>query len=144
MARRCLRQLAELSLATDGCIKFDLEAWDPDLHRALCGVDNARTLENFVWLAEFGRQRPEPPLLVASTLLGPGYEDVEEVAAPAAFIAGLDVSIPYSLLGFHPDFLMRDLPSTSRGHAEESRTTALDAGLVRVGIGNPRLLRPDN
>lgn len=140
MARRYLEQAAELSLATGGCIKFDLKAWSPSLHRALCGITNKPTLDNFAWLAEWTRRRPEPPLLVASTLLVPGYVEVEEVAALAAFIAKLDPSIPYSLLGFHPDFYMADLPCTSRRHAEECREAALDAGLQRVRIGNRHIL----
>ena len=143
MSPALLRQAAELSLETDGCLKFDLKAWTPCLHRGLCGADNRRTLDNFARVAELARRRPEPPLLVASTLLVPGYVDEREVAALARFIAGLDRSIPYSLLGFHPDFYMPDLPGTSRRHAEACRAAARAAGLERVRVGNVHVLGRD-
>jgi pyruvate formate lyase activating enzyme len=136
-----LQQMAELSLKSGGCIKFDLKAWSEELHFALCGVSNRRTLSNFRLLAEYSRRRPSPPFLVASTLLVPGYVDREEVAAIAAFIASLDREIPYALLGFYPQFMMSDLPSTSRRHAEECLEAARAQGLTRVRVGNIHLLR---
>ena len=136
-----LRRALDLSLASGGCMKFDLKALDPTLHRALCGVPNARTLDNFAYAATRIPERPDPPPLVASTLMVPGYVEAEEVAGIAAFIAGLDADIPYSLLAFHPQHAMRDLPTTSRRQAEECRKAALEAGLTRVHIGNLHLLR---
>ncbi len=140
MCRGHLEEAVELSLKTGGCIKFDLKAWSAGIHLGLCGVGNERTLENFAWVSGLRAQRPEPPLLVASTLLVPGYVDVEEVGALARFIAGLGPDIPYSLLGFHPDFCMGDLPRTSRRHAEESLAAAREAGLRRLHLGNPHVL----
>jgi pyruvate formate lyase activating enzyme len=78
--------------------------------------------------------------LIASTLLVPGYVDVEEVEQIARFAASLDPSIPYSLLGFHPQFHMDDLPMTSREHARRCEEAARSAGLTRVTIGNAHLL----
>lgn len=135
-----LDQIVEIALETGGCIKFDLKAWDERIHLALTGTSNKRTLENFARAARRIKERPEPPLLIASTLLVPGYVDAEEVAGIAKFIAGLDRSIPYSLLAFHPDFMMDDLPRTSRAHAERAFAAARDAGLTRVHIGNRHLL----
>jgi len=63
MSRRSLDAMVALSLESGGCVKFDLKAFDPKVHRALCGVDNARTLENFARAAERIAERPEPPLL---------------------------------------------------------------------------------
>jgi len=91
-------------------------------------------------LAEYSAQRPGPPFLVASTLLVPGYVDEQEVGKIAEFIASLSPDIPYSLLGFHPHFCMKDLPTTSGKHAERCYKAALDAGLKRVKIGNLHLL----
>lgn len=136
-----LRRAMDLSLSSGGCVKFDLKAFDPSLHLALCGVDNARTLENFAYAASRISERHEPPPLIASTLLIPGYVEAEEVSRLARFIAGLDASIPYSLLAFYPRHAMRDLPVTSRRQAEECRDAALRAGLKRVHIGNIHLLR---
>ncbi len=135
-----LRQAAELSLNSGGCVKFDLKAWSEGLHIALCGVSNKRTLENFKLLAQYVEKRPSPPFLVASTLLVPGYIDKVEISYLAAFIASLNPDIPYALLAFHPQFMMNDLPPTSRRHAEECLEAAKAQGLSNVRLGNIHLL----
>ncbi|RLC97178.1 MAG: radical SAM protein [Chloroflexi bacterium] len=135
-----LKQMADLSLKSGGCIKFDLKCWSERLHIALCGVSNKRTLENFRSLADYVSARPSPPFLVASTLLVPGYVDRSEVSAIASFIASISPDIPYSLLAFHPHFMMNDLPTTSRQHAEECLEEAKAQGLRRVRLGNLHLL----
>jgi pyruvate formate lyase activating enzyme len=140
MNRGLLRSMADLSIESGGCIKFDLKAHDPSLHRALCGVDNGRTLDNFSYLAGRIGERPEVPLLIAATLLVPGYIDTREVGSLAGFIASLDPSIPYVLLAFHPCFEMDDLPKTSRRQAERCCEEAHAAGLTNVRIGNLHLL----
>jgi len=138
--KRYMDEMVQMSLETGGCVKFDLKAFDDNLHRALTGVSNRRTLENFQRAAERIGERSDPPLLVASTPMVPGYIDEEEVGAIARFIAGLDPTIPYSLLAFHPQFKMSDLPVTSRQHAERCREAAEGAGLKKVRIGNVHLL----
>ena len=135
-----LDQAVELSLQTGGCIKFDLKAADPNLHRALTGVSNRRTLESFCRVARQIPRRPSQPLLIASTLLVPGYVDTREVSQLACFIAALAPEIPYSLLGFHPHFYLPDLPRTSVRHAEAAEVAAREAGLTRVRVGNRHLL----
>jgi len=136
-----LDKMMSLSLESGGCVKFDLKAMDANIHYALCGVANSRTLKNFAAAAKHIPERPEPPPLVASTLLVPGYIDAREVEAIASFIADLDTSIPYVLLGFHGDFLMTDLPPTSWKQAESCLAAAKEAGLKRVRIGNVHILR---
>jgi len=140
MSPELLEEMMGLSVESGGCIKFDLKAMDANIHRALCGVDNSRTLENFTMAARRIPERPEPPPLVASTLLVPGYIDAQEVKAIASFIANLDPNIPYALLGFHGDFLMTDMPSTSWKQAESCLEAATSAGLKRVRIGNVHIL----
>jgi pyruvate formate lyase activating enzyme len=56
----------------------------------------------------------------------------------------LNDDIPYSLLAFYPSHHMRDLPTTSRAHAERCSRAALDAGLKRVRLANVHLLTPDD
>lgn len=135
-----LRMMADLSLKSGGCIKFDLKAWDEGIHYSLCGVTNQRTLKNFQTLAGWVKRRPEPPLLIASTLLVPGYVDEPEVTKIAQFISGLNPEIPYSLLAFHPHFYLNDLPVTSRTQALRCLAAAQKAGLSNVHIGNVHLL----
>jgi pyruvate formate lyase activating enzyme len=135
-----LDEIMELALDSGGCVKFDLKAWDPNLHRVLTGMTNERTLENFTRAARFIHRRPDPPLLIANSLLVPGYLDEHEIAAVAKFIADLDPDIPYSLLAFHPQFFMSDLPVTSGDLADRCYQVAGDAGLNKVRIGNVHLL----
>jgi pyruvate formate lyase activating enzyme len=70
----------------------------------------------------------------------PGYIDAQEISSIAGFIARLDPGIPYSLLGFHPDYRMTDLPPTSHEHARACVDAARQAGLLRVKVGNAHLL----
>lgn len=135
-----LDKMVEMALESGGNIKFDLKAWDENLHIALTGVGNRRTLENFARAGRRVRERPVPSLLIANTLLVPGYIEVEEVKLLARYIASIDRDIPYSLLAFHPQFKMADLPVTSRRLAERCLETAREAGLRRVRLGNVHLL----
>lgn len=143
MNSRFLEEILDIALASGGCVKFDLKAFDSGLNTALCGRPNEQTKSNFELAAEWFKKRENPPLVVASTLLVPGYVDSQEVYQISKFIASHHPDIPYSLLGFYPHFHMKDLPRTSRRHAEESREAALSAGLKRVKIGNIHLLGRD-
>ncbi len=140
---RLLDRAVELSLHSGGCLKFDLKAFTEPLHIALTGLSNRQTLANFTRAARrFGERSGSPPI-VASTLLVPGYVDAEEVRRIARFIADQNPAIPYSLLGFAPNYLMPDLPPTSVSHAEAARQAALDEGLQNVHVGNRHLLGRD-
>jgi pyruvate formate lyase activating enzyme len=143
MHPRLLDQAVDLSLHSGGCVKFDIKAFDEHLHLALTGVSNRCTLENFRRAGRRTSERPDPPLVIASTLLVPGYVDASEVGRVARFIAEIDPDIPYSLLGFHPHFFLPDLPCTSVRHAEAAEAAARAAGLTRVHIGNRQLLSRD-
>ncbi|MFQ5722688.1 MAG: radical SAM protein, partial [Candidatus Aminicenantales bacterium] len=140
MNSRLLEKILAIALESGGCVKFDLKAFNPQLNMALCGRSNQQTLKNFELAAQWAFKRKEPPLLIASTLLVPGYINAEEVGLIAKFIAALNPEIPYSLLAFHPHFYFRDLPYTSRHQARKCRQAALEAGLKRVRIGNIHLL----
>jgi pyruvate formate lyase activating enzyme len=137
---RLMARALDISLSTGGCVKFDLKAYDDNLHRALTGASNRQTLENFGRAAARFDERATPPPVVASTLLVPGYVDAEEVSRIARFIADLNPAIPYALLGFAPQFLFPDLPRTSARHAEEAEAAARAAGLRTVRVGNRHLL----
>lgn len=135
-----LDQAVEIAIDSGGCVKFDLKAWDTSLHVALTGVTNQQTLDNFARVAQKIGRRPIPPLLIASTLLVPGYIDAREVAAIAGFIVGLNPDIPYSLLAFHPQFYMSEMPLTSKTLANQCVRAARDSGLKNVRLGNVHLL----
>jgi pyruvate formate lyase activating enzyme len=135
-----VRRAAELSLQSGGNIKFDLKCFSPALSVALSGVSNAQAFENFKMIAEdFYQDRSNFPLLTATTLLVPGYVDAIEVEQIAEFIANLNSAIPYSLLVFHPDFVMNDLPVTPLEQVFNAYRAA-KKHLTTIHIGNLHLL----
>lgn len=135
-----VRKAAELAFSSGGNIKFDLKCFDENMSLALSGVSNKRAFRNFEMIArDFHPLRKDPPILTATTLMIPGYVDTEEVEGIAKFIASLDRRIPYSLLAFHPDFLMNDLPVTPLNQAFNCHRVARKH-LERVNIGNLHLL----
>ena len=136
-----MRKSTEIAMKSGGSIKIDIKTFDEELNFALCGTSNKFTYFN---LKEIGRRisdRPETPLLIASTLLIPGYIDEEQVSKIANFLASIDTSIPYSLLAFYPAFAIDDLPTTSKEHAERCFKVAKKQGLENISIGNKHLLR---
>ncbi|MEN2984122.1 MAG: radical SAM protein [Dictyoglomaceae bacterium] len=135
-----LKEMFSVSLESGGIIKFDLKAFDERIHIALTGVSNKKTLENFQWVGEETRKFKDKIVLVASTLLVPGYVTEEEVEKIADFISKINPNIPYSLLGFSPNFFFDNLPPTSKKHAERAFGIAKSKGLKYVNIGNMFLL----
>lgn len=131
-----VKKAANISAVSGGTVKFDLKAFHDSIARALCGTSARRAFSNFRFLA---RRDFRPDLLTATPLLVPSYVDAIEVGDIARFIAGFSPDIPYSLLLFHPDHLLSDLPPTPRGQMEECRSAA-SASLARVNVGNLRLL----
>jgi pyruvate formate lyase activating enzyme len=140
MNKVLLDEMIELSLNSGGCIKFDLKAWNENLHIALTGVTNKRTLENFSTVGEKIKSRSIPPLLIASTLLVPGYIDENEIRDIAKFIVSINPDIPYSLLAFYPHFYMSDMPLTTKDLAMRCIKSAQEEGVKNVRIGNVHLL----
>jgi pyruvate formate lyase activating enzyme len=140
MSSMLLDKMVALSLKSGGCIKFDLKAFDENLHISLTGVTNKRTLENFKRVGEKTKERKEPPLLIASTLLVPGYIDEQEIKNIAGFVASVNPDIPYSLLAFYPHFFMSDMPLTERHVAERCLEASKESGLKYVRLGNIHLL----
>ncbi|MEM2152104.1 MAG: radical SAM protein [Candidatus Bathyarchaeia archaeon] len=140
MSKSFAIKAAELSFRSGGIVKYDLKAWDENIYKALCGASNKPSFENFRTIGEkYFRERPEVPVLTASTLLIPGYIDPSDVEEIAKFIASVDPDIPYTLLAFYPQYVMSDLPTTSRKQAYDCYNAA-KRYLRKVNIGNIHLL----
>lgn len=136
-----MRDAGLLAVESGGIIKFDIKAYSATINRALCGVSNEMTLKNFTMLAETlpFENRSYPPLM-ATTLLVPHYIDELEVSLIAKFIKELNQpSIEYSLLIFHPQHLMGDLPVTPLVQAQRCYDAAKEH-LDKVHVGNLGLL----
>lgn len=136
-----LEQILRIIYESKGCIKFDLKFFNENLNLALCGASNRNTLENFKRAVKLSKSKKGHfPMVVASTLLIPGYVDEREIESIAEFIASLDKDIPYTLLGFWPHFLMKDLPPTSWEFALRCKQICLQKGLRYVKIANEHIL----
>ncbi len=131
----------EIALKSRGCVKFDLKAFNKNLHFVLYGVPREFTLENFKKVSFWAKKYSAFPLLVVSTLLVPGYIDESEIKSIAKFIASLNKEILYSLLGFSPNFFMKDIGFTSKNFALKSYRIAKAIGLKYVNIGNAFILK---
>ncbi len=135
-----IEKCMKISIKTGGNIKFDLKSFNEKLNLALCGVSNERTLDNFEFLAEkyFGT-REGLPEISACTLMVPGYVNHEEVELIAKFVSAINDEIPYSLLVFHGDYQMKDLPITPKKQVEKCLRVAKKY-LKNVNLGNSFLL----
>lgn len=133
---KLVSKAAELAAESGGTIKFDLKAFHPQIVQALCGVDNKQSFENFRMLAN---DTSKCKILTATTLLVPYYVDQNEIEYIAKYIAEINSNIPYSLLVFHPDFYMTDLPTTPRNQVDSCYSVASQY-LKKVNIGNKHLI----
>jgi pyruvate formate lyase activating enzyme len=140
LAPHLLDKVVETSLRSGGIVKFDLKAFTPSVYKALTGGEVDVALRNFKAAARRFKERPEVPLVVASILLVPGYVDEIEVDLLTKFIAWVNPEIPTRFLAFRPDYMLNDLPPTSRRHAESAVKIARENGLVEVSLGNVFLL----
>jgi len=78
-------------------VMVDLKAFDPEIHRALTGRGNAKTLETIRQVTEAGK------LHMVRTTIVPGYTDQEsQIADIARFLTGLNPEIHLRLLRFRP------------------------------------------
>ncbi|MEO0130602.1 MAG: radical SAM protein [candidate division WOR-3 bacterium] len=134
------KKIVYLALKSEGIIKIDLKAFSPEIYYTLTGSSNKNTLKNIEYASQFFDKRKEPPLLVVSVLLVPGYVDKYEIKEIVKFISKVNLEIPISFLAYYPTFYLNDLPKTSRSHAELAKKIALDYGIKRVNIGNIHLL----
>jgi pyruvate formate lyase activating enzyme len=129
-------EAAETASKSGGTVKFDLKFRHQNIAYAFCGVNNQKSFDNFTTLANL---YSDSELLTATTLLVPYYTDRFEIRSISKFIAWHSQNIPYSLLVFHPDYYLRDLPFTSREQVEACYKEAKNY-LNRVNIGNKHLI----
>ena len=112
---------------------IDLKAFTERFYWKLCGGHLAPVLETLEYL----RQETEVWFEI-TTLLIPGENDSPaEITAMSEWIVDrLGPDVPLHFSAFHPDWKMRDKPSTPHSTLSRSRAIALDAGLRHVYTGN--------
>lgn len=126
-----LEALEMLKPYLDG-INVDLKAFDEAFYRQQCQARlepvkrNIRTIaqETDIWIE-------------VTTLLIPGLNDAdEELRAMAAWLAEVDVAMPWHISAFHPDYQMTDRPPTSPAALKRAYEIGRKAGLHYIYLGN--------
>jgi pyruvate formate lyase activating enzyme len=110
-----------------GVITLEIKAYSDAVHRALTGAPSGPVLRNAAYLAREGREK----IRVFRTVVIPGITD-GEVGAIAEFIASLDPSIPYRLVGFRPNNVLYYHPGPSREEMERLTEVCRKSGLLDV------------
>lgn len=112
---------------------IDLKAFTEDFYRKLCKGDLQTVLDTLVYL-----KQETSVWFEITTLLIPGENDSEDEIARLSRWVGdnLGPEIPLHFSAFHPDFRMRDKPSTPSATLTRAREIAVGAGLRYVYTGN--------
>lgn len=108
-------------------ITLEIKAFSDGVHRALTGAPVAPVLRNAAYLVREGRDQ----IRVMRTVVIPGMTD-GEVENIAGFIASLDETVPYRLIGFRPNNVLYYHPGPSRDEMERLCGVCRDAGLTDV------------
>jgi pyruvate formate lyase activating enzyme len=112
---------------------IDLKGFTEDFYRTLCSAELRPILETL----EYVKQETECWLEI-TTLLIPGKNDSSsEIRALSEWVRDrLGPDTPLHFSGFHPDWRMRDVPSTPAATLRSARRIALETGLQHVYTGN--------
>jgi pyruvate formate lyase activating enzyme len=111
----------------------DLKAFTDDFYRKICVGELQPVLDTLKYL-----KHETDVWLEITTLLIPGENDSErEIHAASRWIAdGLGPDVPWHFTAFHPDYRMRDKPSTPPATLTRAREIAMSYGLRYVYTGN--------
>jgi len=114
----------------DAC-NVDLKSFRDDFYRDVCQARLAPVLESIRLMKEMGIW------VEVTTLVIPGVNDSdEELEGIADFIAGVDLSIPWHISRFHPDYAYTDARPTPLETLRRAYRIGLLRGLRYVYVGN--------
>jgi pyruvate formate lyase activating enzyme len=111
----------------------DLKAFTEEFYRSICGARLQPVLDTLVYL----RQETEV-WIELTTLLIPGHNDSsEEIDRMTEWVVReLGPDVPMHFTAFHPDWKMRDVPSTPASTLARAREIALRNGVRYAYTGN--------
>lgn len=111
----------------------DLKAFTETFYRKLSFAELAPVLDTLAWLHD-----KTDVWLEVTTLLIPGQNDSEEEIGRLCdwFVDTLGPEVPLHFTAFHPDFKLRELPSTPPATLSRAQSQALSRGLKHVYTGN--------
>jgi pyruvate formate lyase activating enzyme len=111
----------------------DLKAFSEDFYRTVCGGHLESVLDTLVYL-----KRETGVWFEITTLLIPGENDSDaEIAELSRWVvSNLGPDLPVHFTAFHPDWKMRDRPTTPAPILSRARNIARRNGLRHVYTGN--------
>jgi pyruvate formate lyase activating enzyme len=114
-------------------VNVDLKAFTEAFYHRQCFARLAPVLDTLQWIKEETRV-----WLEVTTLLIPGHNDSEREIHNLCdwFLRHLGPDVPLHFTAFHPDYRMRDVPSTPFETLARARRQARAAGLHHVYTGN--------
>lgn len=112
---------------------IDLKAFTNQFYEWLCFARLEPVLETLRWL-----KHETKVWLEVTTLLIPGHNDsAEEIAwLYTWFMRNLGMEVPLHFTAFHPDFKMKDVPSTLASTLIRTHQQVLKAGIRHVYTGH--------
>ena len=87
---------SQLPLPNLDAANVGLKAWDDEVHRRYTGRERKPIFDNFAAAYRAGLE------LRANIVFIPGFVDLDQVGAVAAWIATLDRAIPFHIMGYIP------------------------------------------
>ncbi len=108
-------------------VNFEVKAFTDEVHRSLTGAPVAPVLRNARYLITNGRDK----VRVIRTVAIPGI-NTSDIPKIAGFLAGIDPSVPYRIVGFRPSFLLYYHPGPSRSLMGMLTKAARAKGLTDV------------
>ena len=109
---------------------LDIKAFDPQVHKKLCGTGNERILELPEEMISKGFQ------LEVLSLFIPGWVEENQLVSIASLLAGIDPGIPFTLLAFFPEYRLMDTRPPTVNEMISTYHSVKSAGLINVRIGN--------
>lgn len=109
---------------------LDIKAFDPHVHKMLCGTDNERILELPEEMISLGFQ------LEVLSLFIPGWVEENQLVSIARLLVGIDPLIPFTLLSFFPEYRLKDARPPTVTEMISTYHSVKDAGIINIRIGN--------
>ncbi|MDO8330928.1 MAG: AmmeMemoRadiSam system radical SAM enzyme [Fluviicoccus sp.] len=111
----------------------DLKGFSEDFYYKTTGAHLQPVLETLMWL-----KRETPVWLELTTLLIPGLNDSDaELQAMTQWVVEqLGPDVPMHFTAFHPDYKMRDIPTTPAATLQRARRIAMANGVRYAYTGN--------
>ena len=112
---------------------IDLKAFTERFYWKVCGGHLAPVLDTLLYV----RQETDVWLEITTLLIPGENDDPGELEAMTRWIhENLGPEVPLHFTAFHPDWKMRDTPSTKKSTLTRAREIAIEAGLNYVYTGN--------